>query len=130
MFPSVSPAILVLIRKDNELLLVRARNFKGTFYGLVAGFLETGETLEQCVKREVLEETGLSIKNITYFGNETWPYPSQLMVGFIADYEAGEIALQEEELCAAGFFSRENLPELPRKLSLARRMIDWWINQK
>lgn len=129
-FPSVSPAVLVLIRKEDELLLVHARNFKGSFYGLVAGFLETGETLEQCVRREVYEETSLQIKNITYFGNETWPYPSQLMIGFIADYESGEIRLQEEELSDGAFFRRDNLPELPRKLSLARRMIDWWILNK
>ena len=70
MFPSVSPAVLVLIRKGEEILLVHARNFRGTFHGLVAGFLETGETLEQCVEREVWEETGLTIRNITYFGNQ------------------------------------------------------------
>ena len=70
----------------------------GTFHGLVAGFLETGETLEQCVVREVREETGLTIRDITYFGNQPWPYPSNLMIGFIADYVSGEIKLQEEEL--------------------------------
>ena len=93
MFPSVSPAVLVLIRKGEEILLVHARNFRGTFYGLVAGFLETGETLEQCVEREVWEETGLTIRNITYFGNQPWPYPNNLMIGFIADYAGGEISL-------------------------------------
>lgn len=127
MFPPVSTAVIVLIRKEKEILLVRARNFRGTHYGLVAGFLETGETLEECVHREVAEETGLRVKNITYFGNQPWPYPSGLMVGFIADYESGEIKLQDEELCAAGFFSKDNLPELPRKLSIARRLIDWWV---
>lgn len=129
MFPAVSPAILVLIRKGEEILLVRARNFRGTFYGLVAGFVETGETLEQCVVREVNEETGLQIRNITYFGNQPWPYPSNLMIGFIADYAGGEIRLQDEELSCAAFFSKENLPEIPHKLSLARKMIDWWLEQ-
>ena len=127
MFPAVSPAILVLIRKGEEILLVHARNFRGSFYGLVAGFLETGETLEQCVEREVREETGLSIRNITYFGNQPWPYPSNLMIGFIADYAGGEIRLQDEELSSGSFFSKDNLPEIPRKLSLARKMIDWWL---
>lgn len=127
MFPAVSPAILVLIRKEEEILLVHARNFRGTFHGLVAGFLETGETLEQCVEREVREETGLSIRNITYFGNQPWPYPSNLMIGFIADYAGGEIRLQDEELSSGSFFSKDNLPEIPRKLSLARKMIDWWL---
>ena len=129
MFPAISPAILVLIRKGEEVLLVRARNFRGSFSGLVAGFLETGETLEQCVEREVKEETGLQIRNISYFGNQPWPYPSGLMIGFIADYAGGEIRLQDEELSSAGFYSKENLPEIPHKLSLARKMIDWWLEQ-
>ena len=127
MYPPVSTAIIVLIRKGDEILLVHARNFRGTFYGLVAGFLEAGETLEECVEREVFEETGLKVKNITYFSNQPWPYPSGLMVGFIADYESGEIKLQEDELTAAAFYSKDNLPEIPRKLSIARRLIDWWM---
>lgn len=127
MYPPVSTATIVLIRKGKEILLVRARNFRGTFFGLVAGFLEAGETLEQCVQREVLEETGLRVKNITYFGNQPWPYPSELMVGFIADYESGEIKLQKDELSAGAFFTKENLPEIPRKLSIARKLIDWWL---
>ena len=126
-YPVVSPAILVLIRKGDAILLVHARNFRGSFYGLVAGFLETGETLEECVRREVMEETGLEINNITYFGNQPWPYPSNLMVGFIADYVSGTIRLQDEELSEGAFFTKDNLPELPRKLSLARKMIDWWL---
>lgn len=116
-----------LSKKEDSLLLVHARNFKGTFNSLVAGFLETGETLEECVAREVKEETGLDVTNITYFGNQAWPYPSGLMVGFIADYAGGEIKLQEEELSSGDFYTRDNLPELPRKLSLARKMIDWWL---
>ncbi len=93
MYPPISTAIIVLVRRGEEILLVHAHNFRGTFYGLVAGFLEAGETLEQCVRREVMEETGLSIKNITYFDSQPWPYPSGLMVGFFADYENGEIKL-------------------------------------
>ena len=127
MYPPVSTAVIVLIRKGDEILLVHARNFRGTFHGLVAGFLEAGETLEECVKREVLEETGLRVKNITYFGNQPWPYPSGLMVGFIADYESGEIRLQDEELSSGAFYTKDNLPEIPRKLSLARKLIDNWL---
>lgn len=127
LYPAISTAILALVRKEDSILLVHARNFRGTFKSLVAGFLETGETLEECVAREVLEETGLKVKNITYFGNQAWPYPSGLMVGFIADYESGEIVLQEEELSEGAFYTKDNLPEIPRKLSLARKMIDWWI---
>lgn len=129
-YPTISTAILVLVKKEDSILLVHARNFKGTFNSLVAGFLETGETLEECVSREVKEETGLDITNISYFGNQSWPYPSGLMVGFIADYAGGEIQLQEEELSSGGFYTFDNLPELPRKLSLARKMIDWWIKEK
>jgi NAD+ diphosphatase len=129
-YPSIAVAILALIRKNDSVLLVHAHNFKGKFQSLVAGFLETGETLEECVQREVLEETGLKIKNITYFGNQSWPFPSGLMVGFIADYDSGEIKLQKEELSFGAFYTKNNLPELPGKLSLARKMIDWWIETK
>ena len=130
LYPPISTAIIVLIRRDDEILLVHARNFRGTFFGLVAGFLEAGETLEQCVQREVMEETGLTIRNITYFDSQPWPYPSGLMVGFFADYESGEIKLQDDELSAGAFYHRNNLPELPQKLSLARRLIDTWLEGK
>ena len=126
-YPVISPAIIVLIRKGDEVLLVHARNFKGNFRGLVAGFLEVGETLEECVRREVREETGLSIQNLTYFGSQPWPYPSGIMIGFFADYAGGAIHLQDEELNAGSFFTRDNLPVLPQKLSIARRMIDYWL---
>lgn len=127
-YPPISTAIIVLIRRgEDEVLLVHARNFRGTFYGLVAGFLEPGETLEQCVEREVREETGLSIRNIRYFDSQPWPYPSGLMVGFMADYAGGTIKLQDNELSAGAFYHRNHLPELPQKLSIARRLIDHWL---
>ena len=126
MFPSISVAILALVRRENSVLLVRAHNFIGPYYGLVAGFLETGETLEECVHREVFEETGLRVCNVTYFDSQPWPYPSGLMAGFIADYQEGELCLQQEELSHGEFFTADSLPQIPHKLSLARRMIDWW----
>lgn len=128
-YPPISTAVIVLIRKENSILLIRARNFSGPFHGLVAGFLEAGETLEECVAREVMEETSLQVRNVTYFGNQPWPYPSGLMVGFIADYAGGEIKIQEEELISAAFYTKDNLPVIPRKLSLARKLIDWWLEQ-
>lgn len=128
-WPSLAPAVIVLIRRGDEILLARGRNFKSEFYGLIAGFVETGETLEEAVKREVKEETGLNIKNIRYFDSQAWPYPSGLMVGFTADYESGELHLQQEELKKAGWFQRTNLPKLPEKLSIARRLIDNWLEE-
>lgn len=130
-YPRISPAVIVLIKKGpDHILLVHARNFRGTFKGLVAGFLEPGETLEECVHREVMEETGLSIKNLKYFGSQPWPYPSGIMVGYTAEYEGGTIKLQNEELSAGAFYHRDCLPEIPKKLSIARRMIDAWLERK
>ena len=128
-WPALSPAIIVLVHKGNEALLVHARNFKGDYYGLVAGFVETGETLEEAVHREVAEETGITITNLRYFGSQPWPYPNGLMVGFEADYVAGNIHLQREELSHGAWFSKENLPAVPDKLSIARKMIDHWRTQ-
>lgn len=128
-YPRISPAIIVRIRKGDSILLVHARNFRGTFNGLVAGFLEPGETLEECVHREVMEETGLRINNLKYFGSQPWPYPSGVMIGFTADYESGEIKLQQEELNAGDFYTKDNLPEIPKKLSLARKLIDDWLEE-
>ena len=128
-WPTLNPAIIVLVHKGNEALLVHARNFKGDYYGLVAGFVETGETLEEAVHREVAEETGITITNLRYFGSQPWPYPNGLMVGFEADYVAGNIHLQKEELSHGAWFSKENLPAVPDKLSIARKMIDHWRTQ-
>lgn len=130
MFPQVSTAIIVLIMKGDKVLLVHNRWWKTEFHGLVAGFLETGETLEECVRREVKEEVGLRIKNLRYFRSQPWPYPSGLMVGFTAEYESGEIRLQEEELNHADWYGINNLPLLPQKLSIARQLIDWWIKRQ
>lgn len=125
-WPLLSTAVIVLIEKDDEALLVRANNFKRNFYGLVAGFVETGETLEEAVVREVKEETGIEIENIRYFASQPWPFPCGLMVGFFAKYKNGEIKLQHEELADGGWFSRNNLPTLPDEMSIARRLIEEW----
>lgn len=127
-WPQLSTAVIVLIHRGDEVLLVHAKNFRGNFYGLVAGFVETGETLEEAVRREVLEETGLSISHLRYFGSQPWPYPCGLMVGFFAEYAGGSLRLQRSELSAGGWFHKDRLPEIPRKLSIARALIDHWLD--
>lgn len=128
-WPQLATAIIVRITRDDEILMARARNFRGDFYGLIAGFVETGETLEEAVVREVHEETGLEIKDIRYFGSQPWPYPSGLMVGFTAHYAGGQIHVQREELKNVAWFHREHLPKLPEKLSIARQLVDDWLAQ-
>lgn len=126
-WPQLSTAIIVRITRGDEVLLVHARNFKTNFYGLVAGFVETGETLEEAVYREVREETGLTIDNLRYFGSQPWPYPCGLMVGFTADYISGDVSLQQSELSSGGWFRRDSLPTIPEKLSIARMLLDDWL---
>ena len=128
-WPQLATAVIVLVRKGNEVLLVHANNFRTDFYGLVAGFVETGETLEEAVHREVMEETGLHIKNLRYFGSQPWPYPCGLMVGFTADYDSGKIHLQRSELSKGSWFDKDHLPLIPEKLSIARKLIDAWLEK-
>ena len=129
-WPQLATAVIVLIHRGDEVLLVRAKNFRTDFYGLVAGFVETGETLEEAVAREAMEETGVTITNIRYFASQPWPYPCGLMVGFNADYVSGEIHLQHSEIAKGGWFRRDNLPKIPEKLSIARMLLDAWIESK
>lgn len=126
-FPRLNPAIVVLVMRGDEALLVHARNFKRPMYALVAGFVETGESLEECVAREVKEETSLEIEDIQYFGSQSWPFPSQLMIAFTARLAKGEVTFADGELTDGGWFCRENPPVLPTPPSLSRRLIDAWI---
>ena len=133
-WPQLNIAIIVLVHKDEKALLVKAKSFRRDFFGLVAGFVETGEDLEECVAREVMEETSIHINHIRYFASQPWPYPLGLMVGFHADYVDGEICFADGELKEGAFFSREELPRhadgslaLPGAESMARRLIDDWI---
>lgn len=123
-FPQISPAMLVLIWRDEEILLARSPHFTPGIYSILAGFVEVGETLEQTVIREVQEEVGLGIKNMQYFGSQSWPFPSNLMLGFIAEYDSGEIQFDPSELEDAQWFSLNKLPKLPKPISLSRHLID------
>lgn len=128
-WPLLATAVIVLVCRGDEVLLVHARNFAGNFYGLVAGFVETGETLEEAVHREVMEETGITITNLRYFNSQPWPYPCGLMVGFTADYVSGDIHLQRSELSRGAWFHQDRLPEIPEPVSIARQLIDAWLEK-
>ncbi len=127
-YPRISPAIIVLVMKEDEMLLARSSHFRSDMYSIIAGFVEPGETLEHAVKREVMEEVGLKIKNIRYFASQPWPFPNSLMVGFIADYEDGEISVDGVEIIDAGWFRRNELPNVPGKTSISGHLIDWFAN--
>ncbi len=126
-YPRLSPAIIALVRKDDSILMVRGIRAPPGRYSLVAGFVEPGETIEDAVRREVCEETGIAIRNIRYCASEPWPFPDSLMLGFVADYESGEAAPDGVEVESAAWFDREHLPVLPPGLSLTRALIDDWV---
>ncbi len=130
-YPRISPAIIIAVVKrgvtGNRLLLARNHRFPPGRYSVIAGFVEPGETLEECAGREVREETGVVITNIRYFGSQSWPFPNSLMLGFTADYVKGEISLEEAEIADANWFAADALPGLPPKPSIARRLIDWFV---
>lgn len=129
-YPRLSPAVIMAVVKGDRILLARNKRFRSPFYSVLAGFVEPGETLEQCVQREVHEEVGLRVKNIRYFGSQPWPFPNSLMVGFIADYAGGYITVDKSELMEAGWFSADALPMLPLKISIARQLIDWFARSQ
>jgi NAD+ diphosphatase len=99
-------------------------------YSTLAGFVEPGETLEEAVIREVREESGITVKDIEYFGSQPWPFPHSLMVGFTANYAGGQITLSDGENVDARWFTADNLPQLPGKLSIARKLIDWFLEKQ
>ena len=123
-YPRISPAVMVLISRGDELLLARSPRFRPGIFSALAGFVEAGETLEQCASREVLEEVGIAITNLRYFASQSWPFPHSLMVAFLADYAAGVITPDPSEIEDARWFPRSALPLLPEPPSIARRLID------
>ena len=126
-FPRLAPAIIVLIERGDQLLLARSRRFATGMYSVLAGFVEPGESLEEAVEREIREEVGLSVREIRYFGSQPWPFPHSLMIGFTATYAGGEISVDASEIEDAGWFTVKNLPPIPDRISIARKLIDWFI---
>lgn len=129
LFPTVAPAVIVLIARGHEILLARSTDFRPGVYSNLAGFIEAGESAEQAIEREVQEEVGITVKNIRYFGSQSWPFENSFMIGYFAEYESGEICLNPHELEDARWFPLDALPELPYTSSIARRLIDYYINK-
>jgi len=124
-YPPVSPAILALVYDGPNVLLVHKPGW-GSRFSIVAGFVEPGESLEQCVQREVLEEVGVQVTDVRYVSSQPWPFPHQLMIGFTARYISGDIKPDQTEIDQAAWFRFDQLPELPAPLSLSRQLIDQW----
>jgi NAD+ diphosphatase len=125
-FPRISPAIIVAIIKDKQILLARNRNLPADLYTVIAGFVEPGETLEECLSREVHEEVGIAVKNIRYFSSQPWPFPDSLMIAFTAEYAGGDIKVDGDEIIEARWFAADNLPPIPGSISVARKLINWF----
>jgi len=126
-YPRISPAVIVAVVRDGKLLLARARRFPPGFYSVLAGFVESGESLEECVHREVREETGIEIADLAYFSSQPWPFPHSLMVAFTARHRSGEIAVDPSEIVEASWYSADALPEIPHPMTVARRLINWFV---
>ena len=123
-YPRVQPCVITVItRGEDEILLAKNARNTTNMYGLIAGFVEVGETLEEAVRRETAEEVGIQLKNIQYLASQPWPFPSNLMIAFKAEYAGGELQLQEEEISDAQFFKFDQLPNIPFKGSIAHAMI-------
>jgi NAD+ diphosphatase len=128
-YPRLSPAVIVAIEREGRLLLARNARTRSPFHSVLAGFVEVGESLEDCVAREVHEESGITLCDIRYFGSQPWPLTSSLMIGFTARWAAGELAPDESEVFELDWFAPEALPTLPPRLSIARELIDDFVRR-
>ena len=128
-YPRISPAVIVAVVRGRQILLARAHRFPVEMYSVIAGFVNPGETLEECVHREVAEETGIRVRRIRYFASQPWPFPNSLMVGFTAEYDGGELVVESRELAAAGWYSADAMPQIPERPSIARRLITWFMER-
>ncbi len=133
-YPRVAPAMIVLVTRgepgpDQEALLARGVNFPLPMYSCLAGFVEPGEDLEGAVVREVAEEVGIRVRNVDYRASQPWPFPHSLMIGFRAEYDSGELLLDEIEIADAGWYRRDSMPTIPPGISVARRLIEEWLHE-
>jgi NAD+ diphosphatase len=128
-YPRIAPAVMALVRRGDRLLLARSPHFPPGMHSALAGFVEPGESLEQCLRREVREEVGLEVTDLRYFSSQPWPFPHSLMIAFTCEYAGGEIVPEPGEIEAAAWFDLDNLPVLPNRISIARRLIDATIAQ-
>jgi NAD+ diphosphatase len=128
-YPRLSPAIIVLVRDESRVLLARSPGFPPGMYSVLAGFVEPGESIEEAIKREVREEVGIEVANVRYFGSQPWPFPNSLMIGFTADYAGGELRVDPTEIEDAGWYEADEFPPLPPKVSIARAMIDGFVER-
>ncbi|HET7092218.1 MAG TPA: NAD(+) diphosphatase, partial [Thermomicrobiales bacterium] len=129
-FPRISPAVITLIERDERILLARSPHFAPGRFGIIAGFVEPGESLEDAVRREVREEVGIEIGDLRYFGSQPWPFPHGIMLGFTAKWAAGELTPDPAEISEAGWYGIGDLPQIPQKMSIARRLIDDWARRR
>lgn len=125
-FPNLSPAIMVLIQKDRQVLLARSPHFKPDIYSVIAGFIDIGESAEEAVHREVKEEVGIEISQLAYFGSQSWPFPNSFMIAFTAHYSSGKLTIDPKEIEDAKWFDVDDLPAIPSYPSIARKLIDSW----
>jgi len=129
-YPKISPCIIVLVTKGEELLLAHNKNFPGAFYSTLAGFIEAGESAESAIHREIYEEVKIKVKNIKYYGSQSWPFPSQLMLGYHAEYLEGEITPDGEEIDSADWFNYRKLPQVPTgNISISGQLIESYIDR-
>ncbi|GGF83692.1 NADH pyrophosphatase [Alteromonas lipolytica] len=129
-YPRVSPCTIVAVYRGQEILLARGvRHTNTQIYSIIAGFVESGESVEQATHREVGEEVGVKIKNLEYFGSQAWPFPHSLMMGYFAEYDSGDIVIDEKEIVDADWYHIDNLPQLPSNLSIAGKMLDVLIER-
>jgi len=127
-YPTISPCVLALIYKENKILLARNALFPEGLFSALAGFIEVSETAEECVQREVFEEVSLKVKNVKYFGSQSWPFPSQLMLAYICEYESGEINVDGKEIVEADWYDMDNLPNTPPNSTLSGTLINSYVS--